>query len=50
MLNCETEFKTSKPLNYVPVGAALKYRVSSHDEIGQQFDFTNTQLRFRPNR
>jgi len=50
MLNCETVFKTDRPLDFVPAGSILKYRVSSHDEVGQKFDFTNSQLRFRPNR
>lgn len=50
MLNCETVFKSEKLLDAIPVGAVLQYRVSSHDELGQQFDFTNSQLRFQPNR
>ncbi|XP_067936717.1 nuclear pore membrane glycoprotein 210-like [Watersipora subatra] len=50
MLNCETELNTAIPLGFIPVGSVLQFRVSSHDESGQRFDFTNSQIRFRPNR
>lgn len=51
MLNTDTRIPSSVPLEFIPVGTSLTYRVSHHDETGAQFDYTDSQHhRFYANR
>ena len=51
MLNADTSLKTvGRKLVHMPVGTILHFTVSFHDDVGQQFQATNTVVKYRPNR
>ena len=51
MLNADTEIHTSsRSLTSIPVGAVLQFTVSFHDDVGEKFYATNTNLKYRANR
>ncbi|XP_070565297.1 nuclear pore membrane glycoprotein 210-like isoform X2 [Ptychodera flava] len=49
-INCDTVITSSKKLYTFPVGIGLSFIISFHDDVGEKFHATNTELNFRMNR
>ncbi|ESO84308.1 hypothetical protein LOTGIDRAFT_236288 [Lottia gigantea] len=51
MINAETKLATlGGHVTSIPVGTSLQFKVSYHDDVGEKFYATNTQLKFRCSR
>ena len=51
MINTDTVIRTGRQkLAAIPIGANIVFRISFHDDVGEKFFATNSNLKYRPNR